>query len=64
MQWQLSNFYKVSFGIFNNNKMNNYLVTSTMTNVELVSPAKIYINAKLLKDDILKDNNNQSGIYR
>jgi len=64
MQWQLSNFYKVSFGIFNNNKMNNYLVTSTMTNVELVSPTKIYINAKLLKDDILKDNNNQSGIYR
>lgn len=46
--------------------MNNYLVryTSTMTNVELVSPTKIYINAKLLKDDILKDNNNQSGIYR
>lgn len=43
--------------------MNNYLVTSTMTNVELVSPTKIYINAKLLKDDILKDNN-QSGIYR
>lgn len=46
--------------------MNNYLVryTSTMTNVKLVSPTKIYINAKLLKDDILKDNNNQSGIYR
>jgi len=44
--------------------MKNYLVTSTMTNVELVSPTKIYINAKLLKDDILKDNNNQSGIYR
>jgi group I intron endonuclease len=33
-------------------------------NIKLVSLVKSYANSKLLKDDIFKDNRNQSGIYR
>lgn len=32
--------------------------------VRLVSPVKSYENAELLKDQVLKDNKDQSGIYR
>jgi hypothetical protein len=49
-----------------NNNNNNNLISniSATTDVRLVSPVKSYGNAELLKDDVLKDNGDQSGVYR
>jgi group I intron endonuclease len=45
--------------------MNNNLITNiSSTDVGLVSPVKSYENAELLKDEILKDNRDRSGVYR
>jgi group I intron endonuclease len=43
---------------------NSNLTSLATTDIILVSPVKSYGNAELLKDEILKDNKNQSGIYR
>jgi len=52
----------------NNNNNNNNLISnissSVTTDVRLVSPVKSYGNAELLKDEVLKDNRDQSGVYR
>lgn len=49
--------------IDNNNLISNISSLAT-TDIILVSPVKSYGNAELLKDEILKDNKDQSGIYR
>lgn len=48
----------------NNNKNNNLITNISSTDIGLVSPVKSYENAELLKDEILKDNRDQSGVYR
>ncbi len=49
----------------NNNKNDNVKVPPVINgDVQLVSPVKSYSDAKLLKEDILKDNKGQTGVYR
>nr|YP_009072317.1 GIY-YIG endonuclease [Sclerotinia borealis]AHX82982.1 GIY-YIG endonuclease [Sclerotinia borealis] len=60
--------YKVRINNNNNNNNNNSLVPNTFTSatadVKLVSPVKFYENAEVFKDEVLKDNRDQSGVYR
>lgn len=63
-----TNKYKYKVRINNNNNNNNSLVPNTFTSatadVKLVSPVKFYENAEVFKDEVLKDNRDQSGVYR
>lgn len=64
-----TNKYKYKVRINNNNNNNNNsLVPNTFTSatadVKLVSPVKFYENAEVFKDEVLKDNRDQSGVYR
>lgn len=45
-----------------NNNNNNLNITST--DIKLVSPVKSYGNADASKNEVLKDNRGQSGVYR
>jgi hypothetical protein len=48
----------------NNNNSNNLISNLAQTDERLVSPVKSYGNADKLKDEVLRDNKDQSGIYR
>lgn len=61
---RLSTLYNKNVTINNNNNNNNSITNISSTDVRLVSPVKSYVNAELLKDEILKDNRDRSGVYR
>lgn len=48
----------------NNINNNDRLISKDTTDVKLVSPIKSYSDSEASKNEVLKDNKGQSGVYR
>ena len=61
---RLQDYKDKSLNYTNNINNDNKLISVGTTDVKLVSPIKSYRDAESSKNDVLKDNRGQSGVYR